>query len=188
MQRDLPFDPQRYLFVDIEASGLQAGSYPIEIGYCGLDLIAESFLIRPAEDWAEADWSITSERVHGIPRAALFESGIDPGDAARRLNETCADKIVASDHAQVDQMWLSRLFHNAGVSQGFALRDAALLTHDAADRIGLAPFEVEELQARVRRHFPHLHRAAADAREAAALFAAIALPDSIDAIIAAGRR
>jgi hypothetical protein len=181
----LPPDLRRYLFLDIEASGLQAGSYPIEIGYCGLDLVATSFLIRPASDWTEADWSITSERIHGIPRETLFESGIDAGDAAQRLNQICADRIVATDHPRIDQAWLSRLFGSAGLRQDFVLQDATLLGLHAAERAGLAPFEMEELQARVRAHYPHIHRAAPDAREAAALFAALALPGSIDVIIAA---
>jgi hypothetical protein len=34
------------LFIDVEASGLHAYSYPIEIGWCGPDLASGSFALQ----------------------------------------------------------------------------------------------------------------------------------------------
>jgi DNA polymerase III epsilon subunit-like protein len=185
LQLDLPAFLGSPLFLDVEASGLHAGSYPIEVGWCGLDLIATSFLIRPDVAWTEDDWSVTSERVHGITRRQLIAEGIELAEAALRLNAMCIGKDVISDSPSFDQGWLSRLFRDAGVKQTFALRDVSALEAMAAQHAELPASELEELREQVGRHYPHSHRAAADARRAAALLPAIAMPGAVDAIIAA---
>jgi DNA polymerase III epsilon subunit-like protein len=182
---ELPSSLGAYIFLDVEASGLHAGSYPIEVGWCGLDLVATSFLIRPHASWTEDDWSVTSERVHGITRQQVIAEGVDLTEAAARLNATCAGKEIITDSPSFDQGWLSRLFREAGISQTFTLQDASALEAVAAEISGLDASEAEALRERVGRHYPHTHRAAVDARRAASLFLAIALPDAVDAIIAA---
>ena len=84
-----------------------------------------------------------------------------------------------------DQGWLTRLFREAGISQAFTLRDASALEALAAEISGIDASETEALRERVGRYYPHIHRAAVDARRAAALFLAVAMPDAVDAIIAA---
>jgi hypothetical protein len=184
LKLDLPPELIDCLFLDVESSGLHAASYPIEIGWCGPDLLPVSFLIGPPVHWAEDDWSIISERIHGISRQATITDGIDAGEAAVRLNAACAGKVVASDRPPFDQAWLARLFEAAGIDQTFVLRDTAPLVQRAAMLSGLDASEVEALQKRVDRCYPHLHRAAADARRAAAMFVALARPDEIDAVLA----
>ena len=76
LQLELPSSLRAYVFLDVEASGLHAGSYPIEVGWCGLDLVATSFLIRPHASWTEDDWSVTSERVHGITRPQVMPKAL----------------------------------------------------------------------------------------------------------------
>ena len=185
LRLDLPEFLGRPLFVDLEASGLHAGPYPIEVGWCGLDLTATSFLIKPHATWSEDDWSVTSERVHGIARRQVIADGVDAVEAATRLNAACAGKEVFSDSPSFDQGWLSRLFRDVGVIQVFTLRDASALEALAVQHAELPSSDLEELRERVARHYPHSHRAAADARRAAARLLAIAMPDAVDAIIAA---
>jgi DNA polymerase III epsilon subunit-like protein len=185
LQLDLPAFFGNPLFLDVEASGLHAGSYPIEVGWCGLDLAATSFLIRPHATWTEDNWSVTSERVHGITLQQVMADGIDLAEAAARLNAACAGKDIISDSLSFDQGWLSRLFRDAGVTQAFALRDLSVLEALAVQDAELPASELDELQERVGRHYPHIHRAAADARRAAAMLLAITTPHAVDAIIAA---
>jgi len=181
----LPKDLERYLFIDVEASGLHAYSYPIEIGWCGLDLASESFLIKPHRSWGEEGWSYTSERVHGLSRDILMHEGIDVTTAAQRLNAITSRRTVISDSPEYDYAWIRALYSAANVKCAFAIADAAQLERGCALESGLLPEEVDALQESVKQVFPHPHRAAADARRAAALFLCLALPDELDAVIAA---
>lgn len=181
---DLPPDFGACLFLDVESSGLHAASYPIEIGWCGPDLIPVSFLIRPSAHWSEDSWSIVSERVHGISRQATIADGIDVAEGATRLNAACVGKTIVSDRPRFDQAWLSLLFSAAGTEQAFTLQDTVQVEAMAARHSGLDESEVAAIRERVNHGYPHLHRAAADARQAAALFVALAMPDRIEAILA----
>jgi len=70
-----PSNPLRpdFAFFDIEAYGLHETSYPIEMGWSDDGLNVTSFLIRPADDWEERDWSWESEKVHGITREQVMD-------------------------------------------------------------------------------------------------------------------
>jgi hypothetical protein len=68
-------------FVNLEASSLGRGSFPIEVAWVNEDGQGESYLIRPAEGWltpaaGNPAWSPQSERTHGIALAALLEHGV----------------------------------------------------------------------------------------------------------------
>lgn len=184
-QSPLPQQLQGYVFIDLEASGIHARSYPIEIGWATCDLLSTSFLIRPHPKWDENDWSVTSERIHNIPRQLLFADGIDVLDAAHRINAVCAGKEVLTDNPEFDQSWLTELFYAAGVQQAFTLNDANQISALAALLSGLDAGEAQALEERVKQHYPHPHRAAADARRAAAMFLALAVPYEIEQVIAA---
>lgn len=181
---NLPPKLKNYLFIDIEASGLHDNAYPIEVGWCGADLVAASVLICPHPTWTEEDWSVTSERVHGITRDQITAEGLTVAEVAARLNAVCAGKEVVSDRAQFDQAWLSRLFQAAGVTQAFTVQDSTRLEAMALLRVGLDLDDVAERQEQVRQYYPHPHRAGPDARQAAALFLAAMVPDALEAIVA----
>ena len=185
LRLELPASLAACVFLDVEASGLHVGSYPIEIGWCGLDLAATSFLIRPHVTWTEDDWSMTAERVHGLTRRQVIAEGIDLTEAAAKLNAACAGKEMISDNPSFDQGWLSRLFRDAGVVQAFALQNASAFEALATGNSGLDASEAEAVREQVGRYYPHTHRAAMDARRAAALLLSVAMPDAVDAIIAA---
>ena len=182
---NLPPEFADYVFLDVEACGLHAASYPIEIGWCGPDLVSASFLIRPPAHWSENDWSIVSERVHGISRQATIADGVDVIEAASRLNAACAGKTIASDRPRFDQAWLALLFTAAEIDQTFTLADTMQVEAMAARHSGLDASELDAVRERVHRHYPHLHRAAPDVRRAAATSIAFAMPDHIEAILCA---
>lgn len=160
---------ERLIFLDLEASGLHRTSYPIEVGWAFLDLCAEGFLLRPAPDWTAWDWSFESEKIHGISLAECLRSGIDVGEAARRLNEVLAGAAIYCDSPGFDGDWLRKLYEVSGIAPAFdlQLRDALTPIRTALARRGEDHRAVaQRLQAVCHRP----HRAAADARYLAALY------------------
>jgi hypothetical protein len=110
------------IFLDIEASGLYAGSYPIEIGWVDETGAGESHLIRPAPDWTS--WSQASETIHGISREMLAREGRDHDWVARRVAEALAEAdAVYTDAPEWDQAWLDRLTDAAGLPPACQLAD-----------------------------------------------------------------
>lgn len=157
------------VFIDCEASGLHASSYPIEVGWAHLDLSCDGFLIRPHPSWSEWDWSTESEKVHGIRREQLLSDGIDVVEAAERLNAEWGGKVVISDAPGFDGAWIAKLFYVASVDPAFPLRlePGMQYIRDAADAAFNNLMDVEQ---RLTRIIPRPHRAAADARYLAALW------------------
>jgi len=103
------------VIIDVEASALEQGSYPIEIGWApGHAAEFESFLIRPTEEWVEGGiWSDLSEEIHGISKAELQTAGVSAPEAIARLEAGLAGSIVLSDAIEWDGYWLRRLFETA---------------------------------------------------------------------------
>ena len=52
---------KRLAFIDVEASGLNEGSFPIEIGWAVLGGTAGGLLIRPDATWLHDAWDKTAE-------------------------------------------------------------------------------------------------------------------------------
>lgn len=121
------------LFVDLEASSLLAGSFPIEVAWVDHDGLGESHLIRPADQWLDPDagtpgWSPESECVHGISLATLMSEGAPVEQvAARAALLTRRDAAVCSDAPEHDGYWLGRLFEAAGIRRSACLLDVHTL-------------------------------------------------------------
>jgi hypothetical protein len=96
-------------FFDIEASSLEQGSFPIEIGWVPETGVGESHLIRPEPAWT--GWSMESQKLHGITREMLVADGKPAAWVARRVLEVLPpDTVVGiSDSPAFDQFWLSML-------------------------------------------------------------------------------
>jgi hypothetical protein len=95
-------------FVDFEASSLEPGSYPIEIGWVNTKGHGESYLIQP--HWTWHGWSAKAEAVHNIPYATLVRDG-KPADfvARRALAVLSAAKHLISDNPAFEDYWLTML-------------------------------------------------------------------------------
>ena len=118
-----------YNFIDVEASGFGAGSYPIEVGVALANGQSHCTLIRPEADWLH--WSQEAESLHGISRDILLIKGKSTLKAALLLNEWLAGKTVYSNAWGNDSCWLALLFEEAGVRQRFKLDSVvSLLTSD----------------------------------------------------------
>lgn len=176
----------RIIFVDVEAGGLHRTSYPIEVGWAFLDLSAESFLLRPAPEWSEWDWSFESQKIHGISRVECQRNGIDVRDAAQRLNEALAGAHLYCDSPGFDGDWLRKLFAASGIEPAFdlQLRDALTPIRTALAQRGEDHRTVGQ---RLQAVWPRPHRAAADARHLAALYRAATEPGFLERLEAGER-
>ena len=146
-------------FVDLEASGLNAQSWPIEAGWVHADGAEPvSILIKPAEDWKETGWDRQAAGLHGISREQLQREGVDLVTACRRLNAVFAGCTVYSDAPDWDSFWLYRLFTSARMRQSFQLSNFADFVRPLmVGREDAILDEAEKLA-------PRRHRAGADAR------------------------
>jgi hypothetical protein len=95
------------IFIDFEASALDGG-YPIEVGYAKSDGRVGAFLIKPRPEWDALNWSVTSERIHRLPREVLIQ-GIDSDEVLKRLNVELQDGACFSTAPAYDWHWLGLL-------------------------------------------------------------------------------
>lgn len=143
--------------IDIEASGLGAGSYPIEVGYVLADGSSWCCLIQPDSSWTR--WSDDAEALHGISRQILKQYGQGVREVAERLNRELQGLTLYSDAWGNDQSWLQQLFEHAELVPRFRLETIRyLLDEEQAAIWQLCKLKAQQ-QLGVQRH-----RASADAR------------------------
>lgn len=122
-----------YNFIDVEASGLGIGSYPIEVGVALASGNKNCTLVYPPHHWDH--WDGEAERLHGITRETLLVNGRSVLKVALLLNEWLRNQTVYSDAWGNDSCWLARLFAEAGVTQRFRIDSvASLLSPDQLDQ------------------------------------------------------
>ena len=127
------------LFLDFEASTIEGGSYPVEVGWCSHDLTSGgSMLIKPCPGW-EA-WSPVSEGMHKISRQRLLDDSRPAAEVMTTLNAEIGNAEVISDNPEFDQCWLDILAEGAQVKALFKVDqtplDAVLVA--ASRRAGVA--------------------------------------------------
>jgi hypothetical protein len=110
------------IILDIEASGLNLESYPIEIAWQHRSnpKLLDSFFIRPAPEWTYWD-QYAEDHIHHISRSTIQAEGIDVYAAATRLNDALGEYEVYSDSPEYDGRWLGRLFRAAQIEKRFRL-------------------------------------------------------------------
>ena len=125
----LPLSIEWPLFtIDFEASSLDIGTYPIEVGVCRWlspesQIEGWSTLIRPLPEWeANGSWSPASQAVHGIQRAEL-ETGVTATEAIIALNTILAGHIAYCDGGSHDLHWARMLARGSAVAPTFAIGD-----------------------------------------------------------------
>ena len=144
------------LIIDVEASGMGHGSYPIEVGVALPNGEAHCLIIRPEPDWTH--WDLRAEALHGISRDTLLRHGQPVKEVAASLNRWLAGKTAYTDAWGNDSSWLALLFHRAEVRQQFHLQALRALISDQQ----LACWH--QVKARVERDSGYTrHRASHDA-------------------------
>jgi hypothetical protein len=104
---------KRINLIDVEASGLDWESYPIEIAVL-VEGRMHAWLIAPEPDWTY--WDETAESLHGISRQELIEGGQKAARVAEELNSVLEDSngVLYSDAARWDEDWVRTLFDSIG--------------------------------------------------------------------------
>lgn len=114
-------------FVDLEASSLLPGGFPIEIAWVDQDGRGESHLILPTEEWIDNGygWSHQSEAVHGISLETLMREGAPAEEVARRAADVLSQRrsMVFSDAPGYDGGWLETLMREGGEKRTVRLLD-----------------------------------------------------------------
>lgn len=139
-------------FIDLEASGLDARSWPIEVGWCFPAGNPQSFLIKPAADWVMEAWDENAQALHGIAREVLDLQGETPNTICAALNAALTGLTVYSDAPDWDGFWLYRLFESGGAKMAFSLSDFSEALRD------VAPETLDGLVAKASKIAPHRHR------------------------------
>lgn len=116
-------------FLDIEASGFGARSYPIEVGVVLADGSTYCTLISPEPDWTH--WDESAEQIHGITREILAQHGKPVTEVVEALNSRLRGMTVYTDSWYHDYNWLSRLFDAADSAPQFRLEDLRAVLPDA---------------------------------------------------------
>lgn len=148
--------------LDVEASSLDDGSYPIEVGVAvwrapETPILGWSTLIRPTADWTRrGHWSRKAAAVHGIRGEDLRDHGRPPKEVATTLDAMLAPGAVAwCDGGDYDRYWIDRLFAATETAPRFRLGDWHRLTL----RLGV---EARERALAFREAAPARHRARPD--------------------------
>ena len=122
------------LFFGLEASSILPGSFPIEVAWVDEAGQAESYLIRPHEEWLEeragnAGWSNACAAIHGIGFETLMIEGIFVGLVAARIAEVLwrSHVIACSDNSRFHTIRLTTLLDGGGFLPPFALVDVQKL-------------------------------------------------------------
>ncbi|WP_206045382.1 hypothetical protein [Oceanicoccus sagamiensis] len=119
----------RPIVIDVEASGLGRGSYPIEVGVANAEGQGSCNIIRREDAWQH--WDPRAEMLHGISRETLSKHGKAPEFVASMLNDQLAGQIVYSDAWGNDSSWIALLFDAAELPQRFRLESLRSLLSDA---------------------------------------------------------
>lgn len=153
------------VFADVEASSLEKGSFPVEIGWClDDDAGPDSFLISPSGEWdTELGWSPVSQAIHGLRLDDLYRDGIDVHEAVQRLEAVFAGRVVASDNPAFDDYWIGMVYEAARHPRSWTIMplDDVYTLAAAAGQVDAVTL-VRAIQA-VEAIHPHPHRAAPDA-------------------------
>ena len=167
-------DSRPIIFIDFEASGLGARSWPVEVGWAAVDGACETFLVKPVDDWPQSAWEPTAEALHGLSFSMLQRDGVAPAAICKTMNAALCDAAVYSDAPDWDAFWLYRLFSAARVKPAFELLNFAAL---------MAPLAPEKIIAAVAQAdivAPRRHRARDDALHLRAVYAlAFGLADDL---------
>lgn len=155
------------VFIDIEASALEQGSYPVEIGWApGRGREFDDLLIAPAEEWKRGGvWSDLSEKIHGIRREQLDVSGVTPLRAISRLEGALQGCLLISDAVEWDSYWLHRLYETEGRVCSFLLHPFDRIIRAIGRDHGTDPARITEHLEAWSNSEGQMHRAGPDAAE-----------------------
>jgi len=157
----------RIAFLDVEASGLMSGSFPVEAAW----LTAAGFgdvLISPAGIWDESKWDDDAEAMHGLALSELKRKGRHPKVAAALLESSLRGKLVFCDSPEHDAAWADMVHEAGGVARTYRIESVGkLLRH-----VGLSAARAYQLFEEARKTHPSRGRARQGVEHLSAVFEA----------------
>lgn len=144
------------VIIDVEASGFDPLSYPIEVGIALRDQQRFSMLVKPLPKWTH--WDKTAEKVHQIDRELLERYGKPVDCVAKKLNELLHGMTIYSDGWVVDKPWMEMLFYEARMGMQFQLSPIELILSE--EQMAIWHATKNEV---IRVANPQRHRASSDA-------------------------
>jgi hypothetical protein len=154
---------ERIAIIDIEASGLHKGSFPIEIGWANAPDGRSGSALIAVHGWLtdHGNWDPDAEAIHGLTRNYLSEHGLDANTAAQRVMAVLDGRLIFSSDPDYDQRWLNELLDEAGWPQPrpvvFSTKALLIALCGNSDGAG-------EVMARATAMSCHSHRAEPDAK------------------------
>lgn len=171
-----PIDLGRACVVDVEASGLCRGSYPIEVGVAWLDGRVMSWLIRPTAEWLERGvWDPAAEALHGISLEQLAAEGRLAAEVAEEVMAVLTEQLPHSDAVGADDAWLASLMAVIG-HRYLRLEPLDDILREVTAGINIdRAAEVERAMAQASTRWPRQHRAGDDAARLAEMVRILAV-------------
>lgn len=103
---------RKIAFIDVEASGLMTGAFPVEVAWQTDEGKGEA-LLDPSGHWDESRWDPDAQAMHGIALPELRRRGRHPRVVAASLEAALAGRLVFSDSPAHDMSWID-MVHSAG--------------------------------------------------------------------------
>lgn len=156
------------MFLDYEASGLERGSYPIQIGWCNENGVGESHYIIPKDEWIYWDF-YAQQAIHGISRNTLFTKGKPIEIVIDLMEKALVDHEVYCDGGSHDKYWHQQLYGED--IPAVLLSDYFFLMHTIVKPFELNPVPVnwyQEIREAARQVIEPNHDALTDCRYLAA--------------------
>lgn len=116
----------RIAFIDIEASGLMAGAFPVEVAWLSAGGIGE-VLVSPSGIWDETRWDPDAEAMHGLTLNEVKRRGRHPRVAAASLEAALSGRLVFSDSPVHDAAWADMLHQAGGVARSYRIETVGRL-------------------------------------------------------------
>lgn len=145
---------RKIAFIDVEASGLMQGSFPVEAAWMASGELGE-VLISPSGCWDESRWDGDAEAMHGLTLNEVKRRGRHPRIAAAALEKAFRDRLVFSDSPVHDTAWADMIHEAGGVPRSYRIETVGrLLGH-----LGIRATRAYEIFSAVRETHPPRGRA-----------------------------
>ncbi len=150
--------------IDVKASGLMSGSFPVEVGWLvfepkgfgGYTEKIETYTIKPDASWNQNHWDEVAESMHGLSITDLKRHGHDVKSVAAHLHYFMEKRIVFTDAVEHDTAWLDMLHKAAKRPRTYEILSLTRLQR----LVGLSKEAGEEIFTRARQNHGHTGRAA----------------------------
>jgi len=109
--------------IDVESTGLNNNSMPIQLAWTDNDGEYISVFIKYEDSLIERIWEEEAEGVHGISKEFLSKYGISPESACKVINDSVSGKELYSDAIDMDSKWMLGLFEFSECDMEFSLND-----------------------------------------------------------------